>query len=74
MLATAVVLICSNFHFVSDVIAGAFLGTSVGWVTTLMWKAGVHRSDFPPENVGGDGKTGTHPPQATIEGVGPAPK
>jgi membrane-associated phospholipid phosphatase len=74
VLATAVVLIGSNFHFVSDVIAGAFLGTSVGWLTTLMWKAGVHRSDLPTENVGGDGKTGTHPRQATIEGVGPAPK
>lgn len=67
VLATAVVLICSNFHFVSDVIAGAFLGTSVGSVTTLMWKAGVDRSiDLPPESVGGDGNAGPHPPQATI--------
>ena len=33
-LAIAVVLIAANFHFVSDVIAGAFLGASVAlWIT-----------------------------------------
>jgi membrane-associated phospholipid phosphatase len=42
--ATAVGLVVTNFHFVSDVIAGMFLGTSVGWITTAMWKAGVEPS------------------------------
>ena len=41
---TAIALVGSNFHFVSDVIAGIFLGTSVGWITTAMWRAGVHPS------------------------------
>lgn len=30
-LAVAVVLIAMSFHFLSDVIAGALLGTSIGW-------------------------------------------
>jgi membrane-associated phospholipid phosphatase len=42
VLVTAIALVVSNLHFVSDVIAGAFLGTSVGWITTAMWRAGVH--------------------------------
>jgi membrane-associated phospholipid phosphatase len=42
--ATALGLVVTNFHFVSDVIAGIFLGTSVGWITTAMWKAGVKPS------------------------------
>jgi membrane-associated phospholipid phosphatase len=42
VLLTAIALVVSNFHFVSDVIAGIFLGISVGWITTAMWRAGVH--------------------------------
>jgi membrane-associated phospholipid phosphatase len=69
VLATAAVLICSNYHFVSDVIAGAFLGTSVGWITTLIWKAGVYRSaNASSEKIGDDGKTDIRQPRTTIEG------
>jgi membrane-associated phospholipid phosphatase len=42
VLVTAVALVVSNLHFVSDVIAGAFLGISVGWITIAIWRAGVH--------------------------------
>jgi membrane-associated phospholipid phosphatase len=44
VLATAIGLVVTNLHFVGDVIAGIFLGISVGWITTAMWKAGVHPS------------------------------
>ena len=30
-------LLLSNFHFLSDVIAGAFLGASIGWLTTVLF-------------------------------------
>jgi membrane-associated phospholipid phosphatase len=42
VLVTAIALVVSNLHFVSDVIAGIFLGISVGWITTAIWRAGVH--------------------------------
>jgi membrane-associated phospholipid phosphatase len=29
----------ANYHFVSDLIAGGFLGFSVGWLITLLWNA-----------------------------------
>jgi membrane-associated phospholipid phosphatase len=35
--AVIVGLIGSNFHFLGDTIAGAFLGASVGWITVLMY-------------------------------------
>jgi membrane-associated phospholipid phosphatase len=41
VLMTAAALVVSNLHFVSDVIAGIFLGISVGWITTAMWRGGV---------------------------------
>jgi membrane-associated phospholipid phosphatase len=31
-------LIVTNGHFVSDVIAGGFLGFSIGWMTVLLWQ------------------------------------
>lgn len=33
-------LIGANYHFVSDVIAGAFVGWSTGWIAVLLWDAG----------------------------------
>ena len=33
-------LIGSDFHFLSDVVAGAFVGASTGWLAVLMWEAG----------------------------------
>jgi membrane-associated phospholipid phosphatase len=37
-LVVAVGLVAANFHFVSDVIAGAFVGISTGWMVTAIWK------------------------------------
>ena len=41
-LAVAIGLIGANFHFLSDVIAGAFVGISIGWMVTSLWKAHEH--------------------------------
>jgi membrane-associated phospholipid phosphatase len=38
-LAVAAGLVGANYHFLSDVIGGAFVGMSVGWMTTAIWKA-----------------------------------
>jgi membrane-associated phospholipid phosphatase len=37
--AVVVGLIGANYHYVSDVIAGGFLGTSTGWMTVALWRA-----------------------------------
>ena len=42
-LLVGVVLIGLNYHFVSDVIAGAFVGLSIGWIATVIWDACVDR-------------------------------
>ncbi|HTM75256.1 MAG TPA: phosphatase PAP2 family protein [Pseudolabrys sp.] len=39
VLAVAVGLVGANYHFVSDVIAGGFVGVSTGWMLTSLWKA-----------------------------------
>lgn len=36
VVAVAVGLVGSNFHFLGDVIAGGFLGATVGWMTLLL--------------------------------------
>jgi membrane-associated phospholipid phosphatase len=41
MLAVTVCLLGANYHFLSDVIAGGFVGISVGWITVRMWQAGT---------------------------------
>lgn len=46
VLAVAVGLIGANYHFLSDVIAGGFLGTSVGWMMVALWQA--HQTSRPP--------------------------
>jgi membrane-associated phospholipid phosphatase len=41
-LAVAVViagLIGADYHFVSDMIAGGFVGASTGWIAVLMWRS-----------------------------------
>jgi membrane-associated phospholipid phosphatase len=43
MAAVAVGLVGANFHFLSDVIAGGFLGVSVGWLGVAMWESGDRR-------------------------------
>src|SRR3984957_17510727 len=40
MAAVAVGLVGANFHFLSDVIAGGFLGVSAGWLGVAMWEIG----------------------------------
>ena len=30
-------LVGANYHFLSDVIAGAFIGASMGWMATVIW-------------------------------------
>jgi membrane-associated phospholipid phosphatase len=51
--AVAVGLVGANFHFLSDVIAGGFLGLSVGWLTVAMWEIGVHKVRPPPAGDAG---------------------
>ena len=41
-LAVAIGLIGANYHFLSDVIAGAFVGISSGWMVASLWKAHEH--------------------------------
>lgn len=43
VVAVAVGLIGSNFHFLGDVIAGAFLGATVGWMTLVLVARGARR-------------------------------
>lgn len=40
-LAVAAGLVGGNFHFLSDVIAGAFVGGSTGWLAALLWQAAL---------------------------------
>lgn|SRR5512139_818311 len=40
--AVAIGLIGANFHFLSDVIAGGFVGISSGWMLTSLWKVREH--------------------------------
>jgi membrane-associated phospholipid phosphatase len=39
VLAVAIGLIGANYHFLGDIIAGAFVGVSIGWMTTALWQA-----------------------------------
>jgi membrane-associated phospholipid phosphatase len=39
--AVAIGLVGANFHFLSDVIAGGFVGITVGWLCVALWEAGV---------------------------------
>jgi membrane-associated phospholipid phosphatase len=36
--AVAIGLIGATYHFLSDFIAGAFVGVSTGWMTTTLWQ------------------------------------
>jgi membrane-associated phospholipid phosphatase len=38
--AVAIGLIGADFHFLSDVIAGGFLGITTGWLTVVIWERG----------------------------------
>jgi membrane-associated phospholipid phosphatase len=43
MAAVAIGLVGANFHFLSDVIAGGFLGISAGWIGVAMWEIADRR-------------------------------
>jgi len=36
--AVVIGLIGADYHFLSDMIAGGFLGTSIGWMTVALWR------------------------------------
>jgi membrane-associated phospholipid phosphatase len=40
-------LVGGNYHFVSDVIAGAFVGFSSGWMGTVLWDVGEAQGIVP---------------------------
>jgi len=42
MAVVGIGLIGADFHFLSDVIAGAFLGIWTGWLTVALWELGKH--------------------------------
>ena len=44
VVAVVIGLLGSNFHFLSDCIAGAFLGASTGWIVVVIWEAGGQRA------------------------------
>jgi membrane-associated phospholipid phosphatase len=46
VLAVAIGLIGADYHFLSDVIAGGFVGTSVGWMTVVLWQAWEKKRSF----------------------------
>lgn len=39
VLAVVIGLIGADYHFLSDIIAGGFLGTSIGWMTVALWRS-----------------------------------
>jgi len=41
VLAVVVGLLGADYHFLSDIIAGGFVGTSVGWMTVALWRTQV---------------------------------
>jgi membrane-associated phospholipid phosphatase len=51
MAAVAVGLVGANFHFLSDVIAGGFLGLSAGWLGVALWEIGDHQVRPPGQGV-----------------------
>jgi membrane-associated phospholipid phosphatase len=43
MAAVGIGLVGANFHFLSDVIAGGFLGISAGWLGVTLWEIADRR-------------------------------
>lgn len=39
VLAVVIGLIGADYHFLSDIIAGGFVGTTIGWMTVAFWRA-----------------------------------
>jgi membrane-associated phospholipid phosphatase len=51
----AIGLIGTNYHFLSDVIAGSFVGVSIGYFAIALWEAGGHPG-LRPEKIRPRGK------------------
>jgi membrane-associated phospholipid phosphatase len=50
VLAVVVGLIGADYHFVSDILAGGFLGASTGWLAVILWDEGnLPRLRTPPQ-------------------------
>src|SRR5262245_52096730 len=48
VVATVVIgLLGANYHFLGDIVAGGFLGWSVGWIAVRLWEAGGAPSVLP---------------------------
>jgi membrane-associated phospholipid phosphatase len=60
MAAVAIGLVGANFHFLSDVIAGGFLGISAGWLGVALWEMGGGRVR-PDSGVASDRRDTTPP-------------
>jgi membrane-associated phospholipid phosphatase len=59
ILGVVVGLVGANYHFLSDVIAGAFVGISSGWMATKLWSARVSNK--------GPASHPARPPQTTAK-------
>ncbi|MGP0089253.1 MAG: phosphatase PAP2 family protein [Xanthobacteraceae bacterium] len=44
ILAVSIGLVGADYHFLSDVIAGIFVGTSTGWMLVAAWNTGFRRA------------------------------
>ena len=49
--AVAIGLVGADFHFLADVIAGGFLGATIGWLTVVVWELGDHNVRAPSERT-----------------------
>jgi hypothetical protein len=52
VLAVVIGLIGADYHFVSDIVAGGFLGASTGWLAVMLWDEGA-LPRMRPERQGG---------------------
>lgn len=43
VLAVVIGLTGADYHFLSDMIAGGFLGTTIGWMTVVLWRSASNR-------------------------------
>lgn len=43
VMAVVVGLVGADYHFLSDIIAGGFVGISIGWMTVVIWRAQVSK-------------------------------
>ena len=51
--ASVIGLIGADFHFLSDCIAGSFLGASTGWIVVMLWESGGRRPVSPQRRTRG---------------------